>query len=97
MAEVHKMFLPATVRNKVMSPVRGAQKRPIPDKRNITIQDQDFQDLPASMMRKGLRGRTLDTNTRALQPQAYYEPIHMEDRSKYRTVDMGASFKSKHK
>ena len=39
MAEVHKMFLPATVRNKVMSPVRGAQKKTSPDRRTMTIQD----------------------------------------------------------
>ena len=49
MAEVHKMFLPATVRNVVVSPLRGFHKKRFSERRTGTSPVHQNSQLPASM------------------------------------------------
>ena len=88
MAEINKMFLPSTVRNKVISPLRNYQKKSISNRRTDNSPDQETFALPASMKRKGIRGRTVNSK---LLPQTHDDLVRIDDNTQYRTVDMVSS------
>lgn len=92
MAEINRMFLPSTVRSRVISPLRSYQKKGvISDSRNGISPERANLELPASMKRKGIRGRTI--NNRILA-KTHEDLVRVDDNTKYKTIDVGASFKN---
>ena len=89
MAEIHKMFLPATIRNRVISPIKGVKRNALSVKRTGTSPVPQNPHLPASMKRRGIRGKTFCNNT-----HTYVEPVKIDDCTKYKTVEVNDPIKT---